>query len=221
MRIGVFGGTFNPIHIAHLRLAQDVLENYRFDKIIFIPTYNPPHKSIDVWIDPVHRLNMVKLAISDNPQFICEDVELQRGGISYTIDTVKFLYKKYRFSEKPGFLVGSDLIVDLGSWKNIYELAELVDFIVLWRNETNLLDEIAARSTGVEIEYRNNVPEVIKVGIRDKNGEELFITVDKIVYRRMDITGSEIRRLVKMGKNVRYLVTKEVFNYIENHRLYR
>jgi len=220
-RIGVFGGTFNPIHVAHLRLAQDVIENYRFEKIIFIPNFTPPHKNIDVWIDPIHRLNMVKLAIQGNPDFLYEDVEFKRGGVSYTIDTIRFLYDKYKFEGKPGFLLGSDLIGDIGAWKDIRELANLVEFIVLWRYETTSVGKINGRNTKVDINFKDSTPEIINISIGDGGAGEFSITIDKIVCRRMDITASEIRRMIRTGKSVRYLVTGEVFDYIEKHRLYR
>ena len=94
MRIGLFGGTFNPIHYGHLRAAKEVCEGFELEKLYFIPSALPPHKDIQEVVSAVDRLEMTRLAIADNPEFILSDVELKRPGLSYTIDTVKHFQKE-------------------------------------------------------------------------------------------------------------------------------
>ena len=96
--IGIFGGTFNPVHYGHLRLAEDVREEFSLGSVIFIPSRIPPHKEIKPGIDPARRLAMVERAIRGNPSFRCDDVEMRRGGVSYTIDTIEYVYGAYAFS---------------------------------------------------------------------------------------------------------------------------
>ena len=131
--LGLFGGTFNPVHVGHLRLAEDVVEEFCLDKVVFIPTNMPPHKKMFEEISPLHRVRMVESAIKDNSRFACDDIEVERGGISYTIDTVNYVYDNYCFEEKPFFILGSDLLGEIAAWKDIDLLAGKVHFIVMKR----------------------------------------------------------------------------------------
>ena len=131
--LGLFGGTFNPVHVGHLRLAEDVVEEFCLDKVVFIPTNMPPHKKMFEEISPLHRVRMVESAIKDNSRFACDDIEVERGGISYTIETVNYVYDNYCFEEKPFFILGSDLLGEIAAWKDIDLLAGKVHFIVMKR----------------------------------------------------------------------------------------
>jgi len=131
MKIGILGGTFNPPHIGHLILAQTLTEKLKLNKFFLIPTNMPPHKNTYL-IDAKHRLNMVKLAIENNPTFELLDWEVKRGGISYTIDTVKELKKK--FPQDEFFLImGSDLANDFYTWKHYREIKRLVKIVIAKR----------------------------------------------------------------------------------------
>lgn len=130
MKIGMFGGTFDPIHNGHLITAQAIREIRKLDKIIFIPSYIAPHKVNITSSFPEHRLEMIKLAIQDNSYFECSDYELKKEGISYTIDTIRHLKEKYDDIE---LIIGYDNLLDFKNWKDPDEILNLVELIVLKR----------------------------------------------------------------------------------------
>lgn len=132
MKIGILGGTFNPIHIGHLILAEEAREKLNLDRIIFVPAYLPPHKdnSDIAWAND--RLSMVKLAIKGNRNFLVSDIEIKRNGRSYTIDTLKEFKVKYP-KDDLYFIIGSDLLKYLDEWKDLNEIIQMVKFIVATR----------------------------------------------------------------------------------------
>ncbi|MFH1338451.1 MAG: nicotinate-nucleotide adenylyltransferase [Candidatus Omnitrophota bacterium] len=132
MKTGILGGTFNPIHLGHLILAEEVRQKIRLDKVIFVPANLPPHKENGEIIPAYHRMKMLKLAIKPNPYFSASDIEIKKEGRSYTIDTVKELTKLYPDDELY-FIIGSDLVKYLSEWKDVKEIIALVKFIVATR----------------------------------------------------------------------------------------
>ena len=200
--LGLFGGTFNPIHIGHLRLAEDVREEFCLDKVVFIPVNVPPHKKVTEDAGAHHRLNMVKCAISGNEHFLCDAIELKRGGVSYTIETLEYIYKNYRFEQKPYFIIGSDLFKEIETWKDSRALMKRTHFIVLQRDAS-------------ELSLREKESE--KKKIRQNRKNQTFLYFNK---RMLDITSSEIRERIHQGRSIRYLVTDNVYEYIINNRLY-
>ncbi len=128
MKIGLLGGTFNPPHIGHLILAEEILAKADLDRIFFIPTNIPPHKNA-VLVESSHRRNMVKLSIKENKKFTLLDLEIRRGGVSYTVDTVKELNKEFP-GDKFYLIIGSDLAKDFHSWQKYKEIQGLVKIIV-------------------------------------------------------------------------------------------
>lgn len=132
MKIGILGGTFNPIHIGHLILAEEVREKLRLDKIIFVPTNLAPHKDNSDIASAQDRYSMIKLAIKTNRYFTVSDIEIKRNGLSYTIDTIKE-FKKIYLKEELYFITGSDLLKYLDDWKDLSEIIKIVKFIVATR----------------------------------------------------------------------------------------
>ena len=133
MRIGILGGTFDPVHKGHIYLAKKVCAKLRLDKIIFIPSYLPPHK-IGVKVTSArHRFNMLKLAIHGNKKFKISDMEIRRKGRSYSVETLRRLRKKYGQKAELFFITGSDSLKELDKWKNLKEILTLCRFVVVKR----------------------------------------------------------------------------------------
>ncbi|HOV14714.1 MAG TPA: nicotinate-nucleotide adenylyltransferase [Spirochaetota bacterium] len=134
-KIAIYGGSFNPIHIGHLLTGYDVLEKLCYDYILYIPANIPVHKDFKDGIDGKLRLEMVKLATKEYEKFLYSDIEIKRGGLTYTYDTVKELQQKFGFTEKFGVIFGDDLLEGLDTWKNISELEKMTELICLKRDK--------------------------------------------------------------------------------------
>ncbi len=153
MKLCVFQGTFNPIHKAHLLMAEFVLKNYGFDKILFIPAFRPPHKDYDETLTP-HRLEMVKLVTKNNPRFEVSDIEYRSDRKSYTYLTILELCKLYKINGKINFIIGTDAFEKIESWYEADKLKELVKFIVFKRDndiDTRKFNEL--KSKGYDFEF--------------------------------------------------------------------
>jgi len=132
MKIGILGGTFNPIHIGHLILAEEAREKLGLDEVIFVPAYLPPHKDNGDIASAIDRFKMAKLAIKGNRHFCVSDIEIKRSGRSYTIDTIKEFKNRYP-DEELYFIIGSDLLNYLEGWKDLGEILKIVKFITATR----------------------------------------------------------------------------------------
>ena len=170
MTICIFPGTFNPIHEAHLKMAEFAVLNYGFDKIIFIPSYMPPHKELNKNLAK-HRLNMVKLATAKNSKFEVSDIEYKQEGKSYTLITVKEIIKQYNMSGKLNFIIGTDAFDKIDTWYHADELRELVHFIVFprgissctkdgWDYEIAPMSFIDISSTDIRKKHNDTIKEV-------------------------------------------------------------
>ena len=178
MSICIFPGTFNPIHDGHIKMAEFALEKYNFEKIIFIPSYIPPHKNINNELAN-HRYEMVKIAIKSNPQFEISDIEYKSSEKSYSLITVKKIIEQYSIKGRLNFIIGTDAFAKIDSWYKAEELKELVHFIVFprrgvtienkeaWDYELTKMDYIDVSST----EIRNGkIISTMVEGYIKKNG---------------------------------------------------
>ncbi len=213
MKIAVLGGSYNPIHIGHLVLADTVCKTLGYDRVLFIPVYAPPHKEMSCVVSAADRLEMVKAAVKGDPRFVAESCEIDRGGISYTWDTICYLEKKYGdvLTDKIGLVFGEDLIPDFDKWNHADELAVRTDLIIACRHESFKCDEkFVNKPSG---DYGRNA--------HLEYNQHNFPYPHKIVENpRMDISSSEIRQKIAEDGPWRYLVSDGVFEYIKNGGLY-
>lgn len=151
MAICVFPGTFNPIHNAHLMMAEHALKHFGFEKIIFIPSYLPPHKEINSNLAD-HRLEMVKIAVKNNQYFEVSDIEYKSEGKSYSLITVKKLIEQYGLTSRLNFIIGTDAFAKINTWYKAEELKELVHFIVFPRNKSEInVEELKKQNWDFEL----------------------------------------------------------------------
>lgn len=214
MRVGLFGGTFNPIHLAHLRAAEEAREALRLDQVLFVPSATPPHKRTRHLAPAVHRLAMVRRAIAGNPAFRVSPIELDRPGRSYSVDTVRMLREQLPAATRFVFLLGLDAFREIDTWKDYRTLFTLVDFAVLSRPPQHAatlrgLLPVAARR---QFCYGSRQQTLVHTS----GTRILFLTVTAL-----DISASAIRRRLRRGESVRYLVPAPIEHYIRRHQLYR
>jgi nicotinate-nucleotide adenylyltransferase len=214
MKIGLFGGTFDPIHWGHLRNAEEVREAFRLDRILFIPAAVPPHKKRQPTTTAQDRLAMVRRASAKNPGFAVSTVELSRSGRSYSFDTLRYFAKREKKRDSIYFILGMDAFRDIGSWKDYKEIFPLCHLIVTsrpGRGDSFKLGDIP-------VAVRKLFCYDSKIGAyRHQSGTRLhFLKLTDIA-----ISASEIRARVKAGKSIRYLVPSEVEDYIRRKGLYR
>lgn len=192
MRIAILGGTFDPPHLGHLILADTVITNCDYDKVIFIPAKIPPHKNISGEASNKDRLNMLKLSIENDERFLLDEYELNNDGVSYTINTLNYLYKNYDIEGKIGLIIGADLVKDFDKWREPEKISEISNITVVNREEDNNL-------------YKENI---------DK------YNIKVIMAPRIDISSSLIRNRIKEKKGFRYFVKEKVYDYILSKNLY-
>jgi nicotinate-nucleotide adenylyltransferase len=212
MKIGILGGTFNPIHNAHLRVAETVLDRLALDRIIFIPAANPPHKELADEISFEHRKNMVERAIADNPHFAVSDIEQQRGGRSYSVDTLRELRHAFP-SDELFFIIGSDSFLAISSWFNIAEIFTLANIVVVERPEAAISDLIAPLPVAISSEFCY-IPTEMR--LTHRSGFSVFYLPDT----PLAISSSVVRQLLREGRSIRYLVPDRVARYISEQRIY-
>jgi nicotinate-nucleotide adenylyltransferase len=214
MKIGLFGGTFDPIHWGHLRSAEEVSETFGLDRVYFIPASIPPHKTGLVTTPAQHRLEMVRLAVAKNRRFAVSRVEIARPGVSYTLDTLRVFSSKLGQQDSLHFIIGLDAFREIGTWKDFRELFRLCHFIVTSRPGRKDTDPL--RGTSVAVKKLFCYDEKARL-YRHESGNRLFFTK----LTDIAISASEIRELVKEGRSIRYLLPRSVECYIRKHGLYR
>ena len=197
-KYGIFGGSFNPIHYGHLMICEYIKEEMGLDKVIFIPTGNPPHKELELSAED--RYEMVRLAISPNPDFEISDIETTRVKKSYTVDTIRELKKIYK-EEKLYFLIGLDSLFQLKTWMKIGDLSQEIEFVVALR--PGYLDR---EEVNKEIDF-----------LRENFGTK----VNLIKTPLYEISSTDLRDRIREGKSLRYLIPKKVLDYIEESGFYK
>jgi len=190
MNIGILGGTFDPIHIGHLIVAETARKALSLEKVIFVPAGVPVHRDLtEASAEERHR--MVLLAIDDNPGFAASDFEIKRQGLSFSYETIQHFSEQYGTEAKFYLILGADAFQEIGTWYKINSLARLVTFVIAGREHAS---------------YPENLPEGIK-------SQELAMGF-------FSVSGHGIRQRVKDGESIRYLVPEPVRQYIIEYKLY-
>jgi len=210
-RIGLFGGTFNPVHIGHLRCAEEIREQFSLHRIIFVPAFMPPHKK-QPGVSAQHRCEMARLAIAGNPCFELSDIELQREGNSYSCDTIEYFRRRSSPGSELFFIIGSDAFSEVHTWRRYPEFFEQCGFIVMNR-------------AGVCAASPFNLP---------GDAARMFTRLDENTYEHrsgtricsamvssLDVSSTDIRTRAACGRTISYLVTPTVERYIQENLLYR
>ncbi len=203
--VGLFGGTFNPIHYGHLAIAEEVRSKHNLDKIIFIPTSLPPHKEPIDLVDAKKRSIMTYLATVSNPCFEVSTYEVDRGGKSYTIDTVKHFHRVFEGKVELYFIIGADMLIEIASWKNIAELLEICHFIAVSRPGYDMKKILNQQFLSSQNHF------LASQWLERISVEETAM---------LEISATDVRRRVKEWKSIKYLVPEPVEQFIHNQQLY-
>ena len=199
VRLGILGGTFDPIHWAHLLLAELAWETLKLERVLFTPAGDPPHKQARFKTPATQRRAMVELAIAANPHFELCPVDLERPGPHYTTDTVRLIGERYDLApDDCFFIIGGDSLADLPGWRHPQELLRLCRLAVVHR-------------PGYQPDLTNLAVQI--PGLQPR--------IDWVEMPQLDIAASEIRARVRAGQSIRYQVVDAVRAYIERHGLYR
>ncbi|MFQ5713826.1 MAG: nicotinate-nucleotide adenylyltransferase [Candidatus Scalinduaceae bacterium] len=200
-RIGVFGGTFNPIHKGHLVIAEEVYKYHHLSKVLFIPANIPPHKYAEDLIDAHHRYKMVEEAIRGNDKLEVSDFEIKREGKSYTIDTVQDVLRSYGKNCEIFLIIGADSLNELELWKDIKKLSELCHFVIV---------------------NRPGYPTDVSGSLADVIGKDKVLDMErlKVQISPIGISSTDIRKRLREGADVSGLVPPCVEAYIREHGLY-
>lgn len=198
-RIGIMGGTFDPIHLGHLVTAEAVRSEFGLDEILFLPAADPPHKKGKKVTDAYHRLIMTHLAVASNPYFTVSRLEMERSGPSYTVDTMRELQQRFGDAAEFFFITGADEVNDLPDWHEPVELLRESRFIAATRHGCKLNRERLEKTFG------------------DLASERIF----RLTTPQLEISSTDIREKVRTGVSIRYLVPPAVADYIDKEGLYR
>ncbi len=198
-KIGIMGGTFDPIHYGHLVAAEGARHHFDLEVVVFVPAARPPHKGARAITDPAHRLNMTVLATGSNPDFEVSDVEIKRMGTSYTIETVSYFHQAWPDSDIC-FITGADAVLEILTWHRVRELLDLCSFI-------------AATRPGYRLENLAETLKGLPPGYIDR--------ISVMEVPALAISSTDIRDRVRRGMPIKYLLPEEVENYIYEKGLYR
>jgi nicotinate-nucleotide adenylyltransferase len=226
MRLGVLGGTFNPIHYGHLAAANYVWDVFSLDSVVFVPAAIPPHKDLAEIIEPQHRLMMTMLATASHPHFIVSPVEIERAGASYTVDTIAQLKQLYPEPLSTYFILGIDAFLEIASWRQPDVLLGNCHTIVTSRPGNNLYGQVSNPLRQLSRIYPHLIFDpLMERGKGPLGGPAYQVrgTPYQIFLQEvagMDISSTDIRRRVKSGRSLRYLLPDSVDAYIRKYQLY-
>ena len=218
MKLAVFGGTFNPLHIGHAMLADTIITELGYDKILFVPTFITPHKKYTGNVTSDQRLEMVRAfcASEGNGHFETETCEFDRGGVSYTSDTLEFLTNKYKdqLEGKLAFVMGDEVAAEFDKWRNPEKVSALADLIIVHR-----YPDIGAIEQTL---YKNTPSGDYKGDFAVKFDPDAFKYPHIYIENPMlPVSSTDIRGRISEGKSFRYLVPPAVYEYIREHGLYK
>ncbi len=214
MKWGLFGGTFDPIHFGHLRAAEEMMEIFKLNRIIFVPSSRPPHKLEAEITSFYHREQMVRMAIEGNVNFSFSEVENLRAGKSYSVETVEYILNKYMENLELYFIVGQDAFEAVTTWKDWEKLLLLCNFAVMtrpgYKNEG--LEKILTKEFANNFVYNKEVD-----GFKGPTGHAIYFRNTTF----LDISSSRIKAMIKTDNSIRYLTPDIVRQYIAKNGLYK
>lgn len=215
-RVGILGGTFNPIHLGHLAAAEEVCGRLSLDMVLFIPSFLPPHKSESGMPSAIQRQEMVRLAITGNPRFRMSDIEIRRGGRSYTVDTIEELRRSHRGADF-SFITGLDSFLEIRTWKDWERLLTLCSFVVLSREGCRFRDLAGLGFLQIPLEELERLDEHQILSVATRSGD-MRVSLERIPL--YDISSTDIRERVRSGRSVKYHLPEAVERYIIENKLY-
>jgi nicotinate-nucleotide adenylyltransferase len=193
-RLGLYGGTFDPVHLGHLQVAEQARTELALQRVFFVLTPNPPHKSTTAISPAMHRLNMLRLALAEQPQFEVSTVELERPGVSYTVETVRYFRSQPEFAATELFLIiGADSLLELKNWREPQAIISMAKLAVYSRPG---------------LDWRQATPQFLQAA-------------HLLSGPQLDISATDIRQRCSRGESIRYLVPEIVRNYILENQLYQ
>ena len=211
--IGILGGTFDPIHYGHLRLAEEMLELANLKQIYFIPTGMPPHRD-SPQVSAQHRSAMVQLAIADQPAFVLDEREVERTTPCYTADTLRELRAELGASQPLCLLMGGDAFLQLHTWHEWEQLFELAHIVVGYRPGFTLEERITTATSALRQHYQQRLCTADALSQNPAGG------IAELAIPKLEISATLIRSRVAENRSIRYLLPNSVADYIHQHHLY-
>ena len=211
--VGILGGTFDPIHYGHLRLAEEMRELAGLQQIRFIPTGNPPHRDAPQ-VSALHRSAMVKLAIADHPDFVLDEREVRRAAKSFTVDTLRELRTELGETQPLCLLMGGDAFLQLHTWHQWEKLLDLAHIVVGYRPGFTLEERIHSAMPELRKHYQQRLCNVDFLSQHPAGG------IAELAIPKLEISATLIRNRVAENRTIRYLLPSAVANYIYQHHLY-
>jgi nicotinate-nucleotide adenylyltransferase len=210
MKVGIFGGTFDPVHIGHLRTAEEMREQYALDKVYFVPAYIPPHKRTRKITDSVLRLSMLKKATRGNSFLCASNIEIKNQGVSYSINTIKTFQKRFK---QLYFIIGIDAFLEIDTWYHYQEIFNHTNFIIMERP----LSSKTPVNKLFPSDIRKDIKKIDERTFKHVSGNEIHMQS----VTQLDISSTKIRDSARNGRSIKYLVPQPVEKFINKMGLYR